>query len=69
MFGLHPNAEIGYLTLTAETLFSDILAIKGGGGSGGSAQNENGAAELIYKMLEELPENFNFLEISTKTPE
>lgn len=37
MFGMHPNAEIGYLTATCETLFDTILSIQGGsGGAGGS---------------------------------
>jgi len=40
MFGLHPNAEIGYLTTLGETLFSTILACSGGsGGSGGSKRD------------------------------
>ena len=36
MFGLHPNAEIGYLTTLGETLFSTILSCSGGSGGGGS---------------------------------
>ena len=37
MFGMHPNAEIGYLTTTCETLFDTILSVQGGsGGAGGS---------------------------------
>jgi len=27
MFGLHPNAEIGYLTTLGETLFNTILSV------------------------------------------
>ncbi len=42
MFGLHPNAEIGYLTNEGETIFSTILSVSGasssGGGSGGGAK-------------------------------
>lgn len=68
MFGLHPNAEIGYLTLTADTLFGDILTIQGGGGGGGG-QKEDGAKALMEQILEELPENFNFVEITSKTQE
>ena len=36
MFGLHPNAEIGYLTNQGETMFDTILSVQGGGGSGGA---------------------------------
>jgi len=38
MFGLHPNAEIGYLTTLGETLFSTILSCQGGSGGGGSSK-------------------------------
>jgi len=27
MFGLHPNAEIGYLTTLSETLFATIMSV------------------------------------------
>jgi hypothetical protein len=35
MFGLHPNAEIGYLTAAGEILFEQILQIQGGSSAGG----------------------------------
>lgn len=35
MFGLHSNAEIGYLTSLGETLFATILQCSGGSGGGG----------------------------------
>jgi dynein heavy chain len=37
MFGLHPNAEIGYLTSLGENLFGTILACAGGSGGGGGS--------------------------------
>jgi len=40
MFGLHPNAEIGYLTTQSETLFSTILSVSGGGGGAGGADDK-----------------------------
>jgi len=63
MFGLHPNAEIGYLTTTAETLFDNIMTIQGGGGSGVGKKLEDIVKEIIDKFLEELPEDFNMVEI------
>lgn len=39
MFGLHPNAEIGYLTTLGETLFNTILAVAGGSSSAGSGES------------------------------
>jgi dynein heavy chain len=35
MFGLHPNAEIGYLTNWTASIFNNILSLGGGGGDGG----------------------------------
>jgi len=34
-FGLHPNAEIGYLTNSSQALFNTILSISGSADSGG----------------------------------
>lgn len=56
MFGLHPNAEIGYLTTQGETLFALILSISGGGGAGaGGKKKEDTVKEFIKKFLETLP--------------
>ena len=40
MFGMHPNAEIGYLTAQCETLFDTILSIQGGSGKGGGSADD-----------------------------
>lgn len=55
MFGLHPNAEIGYLTTTGEKLFSTILTVQGGSG-GGEGGSENELADKISYYIEMLPE-------------
>ena len=72
MFGLHPNAEIGYLTTLGETLFSMILTIEGGGSSAGGRKKEDIAKEFIYKFLATLPPNFLMLDLfaraKDKTP-
>jgi dynein heavy chain, axonemal len=67
MFGLHPNAEIGYLTSSAEALFSTILALSGssssedsGGGKGGGG---GGVGATIATLLEGMPENFVMIDI------
>lgn len=70
MFGLHPNAEIGYLTNQSETLFSTILSVGGGSSSGGS--DDNKVKQLIVSFLGQLPPDFNmyeiFLKAKNKTP-
>ena len=67
MFGLHPNAEIGYLTTQGETLFEFILAVQGGGsGGGGGRKKEDIVKDFIRKFLEQLPANFSMIDIITK---
>jgi len=64
MFGLHPNAEIGYLTALGEQLFMNILTISGGAsGGGGGKKKEDIVKEFIRKFLEMLPPNFSMLDI------
>jgi dynein heavy chain len=59
-FGLHPNAEIGYLTNAANALFVTIMAIAGGsggdGGGGGSA-----VKGIMEDLTNRLPENFEMI--------
>ncbi|ACI64694.1 predicted protein, partial [Thalassiosira pseudonana CCMP1335] len=58
LFGLHPNAEIGYLTNSTEKLFFDILAM-GGGVEGTSGDNtSNAVREVMTNIQERLPEEF-----------
>jgi len=40
LFGMHTNAEIGYLTSVTNNLFSTILAMAGGGGGDGGTENK-----------------------------
>lgn len=61
MFGLHPNAEIGYLTTLGETLFNTILSVSGG--SGGGDGGESGIKAIIANLLKELPVSFNMIDI------
>lgn len=69
MFGLHPNAEIGYLTTTGETLFEYILSVQGGGSGGGGKKKEDIVKELIKKFTEQLPANFSMLDINMRAKE
>jgi dynein heavy chain len=55
MFGLHSNAEIGYLTALGETLFSTILQCSGGSGGGGGKGKDAAVKGMIDKFLESLP--------------
>jgi len=64
MFGLHPNAEIGYLTTQSETLFSTILSVSGGGSGGGGSDDK--VKQLIANFLGVLPEDFKMIDIFAK---
>lgn len=64
MFGLHPNAEINYLTSLGETLFNIILSVSGGSSAGGSG--ESAVKGIIATFLKELPPNFNMIDIQMR---
>lgn len=64
MFGLHPNAEIGYLTTMSETLFATIMSVQGGSSSGGG--DDKKVKELIITFLSTLPGDFNMFDVNSK---
>jgi dynein heavy chain len=56
-FGLHPNAEIGYLTEGTQECFNTILNI----GGGAAGEGEGGASPvraIMEDLTQRLPENF-----------
>lgn len=65
MFGLHLNAEIGYLTNQGETLFQAILSVSGGSSSGGGSADD-AVKNLITSLLEKLPSNFIMMDLMAK---
>ena len=69
MFGLHPNAEIGYLTAQGEGIFATIQTISGGGSSAGGRKKEDIIKEFIKRFLETLPNNFMMIDITARAKE
>ena len=69
MFGLHPNAEIGYLTQQGETLFSTILQCSGGSGGGGAKGKDAIVKGMIDRFLDQLPQPFIMLDLYAKAKE
>ena len=63
MFGLHPNAEIGYLTNWTSAIFETILSLGGGGGSGGAGGGVSAVKESMDYFTKTLPEAFSMLTI------
>lgn len=72
LYGLHPNAEIGFLTTTADDLFKTVFEMqpRDAGSSGGtSITREDKVKQIIDEMMEKLPEDFNMIEIMGKVEE
>uniref|UniRef100_A0A8C5WIH4 Dynein axonemal heavy chain 17 n=1 Tax=Leptobrachium leishanense TaxID=445787 RepID=A0A8C5WIH4_9ANUR len=72
LYGLHPNAEIGFLTQTSENLFRTVLEMQprdSSMGEGGGATREEKVKATLDEILEKLPEEFNILELMSKVEE
>lgn len=72
LYGLHPNAEIGFLTTTADNLFKTVFEMqpRDAGSSGGATiTREDKVKQIIDEMMEKLPEDFNMMEIMGKVEE
>ena len=54
LYGLHPNAEIGFLTQTSENLFRTVLEMQprdtSGAGAAGTSREEKVVLFKLYKM-------------------
>ncbi|KAM7371234.1 hypothetical protein PAMP_010722 [Pampus punctatissimus] len=72
LYGLHPNAEIGFLTQTSEKLFRTVLEMQprdGGVGEGGGSTREEKVRAVLEEIMEKLPEEFNMAELLGKAEE
>uniref|UniRef100_A0A668AEI7 Dynein axonemal heavy chain 17 n=1 Tax=Myripristis murdjan TaxID=586833 RepID=A0A668AEI7_9TELE len=72
LYGLHPNAEIGFLTQTSEKLFRTVLELQprdGGAGEGGGMTREEKVRAVLEEIMEKLPEEFNMAELLGKAEE
>jgi len=56
-FGLHPNAEIGYLTNSSMNLFTTIVNISGSSGGGGGGAG-SAVKEVMKQIEDKLPEEY-----------
>ncbi|XP_061866833.1 dynein axonemal heavy chain 17 isoform X5 [Colius striatus] len=69
LYGLHPNAEIGFLTVTSDRLLQTVLEMQpkesdAAGGSGVSREEK--VKSVLDDIMEKLPEPFNMAEIMAK---
>lgn len=60
MFGMHPNAEIGYLTLACTELCDTILDVQGGL-SGGGGSKDDIVMNVLMDLKNRLPPEFSML--------
>ncbi|XP_018585062.2 dynein heavy chain 11, axonemal [Scleropages formosus] len=71
-YGLHPNAEIEFLTVTSDSLFHTLLELQPRDsitGEGTSHTIEEKVKTVLDDILEKLPEEYNMSDITTKTAE
>uniref|UniRef100_A0A2I3TJ66 Dynein axonemal heavy chain 17 n=1 Tax=Pan troglodytes TaxID=9598 RepID=A0A2I3TJ66_PANTR len=72
LYGLHPNAEIGFLTVTSEKLFRTVLEMQPketDSGAGTGVSREEKVKAMLDDILEKIPETFNMAEIMAKAAE
>eukprot|EP00611_Tribonema_gayanum_P006577 TRINITY_DN1584_c0_g1_i3.p1 TRINITY_DN1584_c0_g1~~TRINITY_DN1584_c0_g1_i3.p1 ORF type:complete len:771 (+),score=253.87 TRINITY_DN1584_c0_g1_i3:390-2702(+) len=65
-FGLHPNAEIGYLTNRCESLFDAILSIGGGGSTSGGGGDSSVVKDTMADLLARLPADFEMITMNLR---
>ncbi|XP_034845512.1 dynein heavy chain 9, axonemal [Mirounga leonina] len=72
LYGLHPNAEIGFLTQTSEKLFRTVLELQprdSHAGDGAGATREEKVKALLEEILERVTDEFNMPELLAKVEE
>ncbi|NXF83974.1 DYH9 protein, partial [Sclerurus mexicanus] len=68
LYGLHPNAELGFLTQSSEKLLCTVLELQPRDSStgGGVGTREETVKPLLEEMLEKLSDEFNMAELTAK---
>uniref|UniRef100_H0Z5T6 Dynein axonemal heavy chain 17 n=1 Tax=Taeniopygia guttata TaxID=59729 RepID=H0Z5T6_TAEGU len=72
LYGLHPNAEIGFLTQRSERLLRTVLELQprhGSTGPGAVGAQEEMVQALLEEMLEKLTDEFNMAELLARVEE
>jgi len=69
LFGLHNNAEIGYLLASGDALFTIIVDLAGGAGGAGGVADEGKVGRYIKELEDKLPENFDYITLDQRATE
>jgi len=68
MYGMHPNAEIGFLTNQGISIFTTIRGISGGGGGAGGS-DISAATPVMENYMTQLPANLDMIDIRGRLKE
>lgn len=72
LYGLHPNAEIGFLTTTSERMFNILFELQpreSASSSGMGMSREETVKTIIEDIVDKLPEEFNIVELMARVDE
>ncbi|NXH86672.1 DYH17 protein, partial [Edolisoma coerulescens] len=73
LYGLHPNAEMGFLTVTSERLFRTVLELQpkesDAAGGSGTSREEQASQSVLDEILGQLPDPFNMEDMMAKAKE
>ena len=72
LYGLHPNAEIGFLTATSEKLFKTVFELQpreSGAGAGAGISREEKVKSIVDDIMDKIPEQFNMADIMQRVEE
>ncbi|XP_071372237.1 dynein axonemal heavy chain 11 isoform X2 [Centroberyx affinis] len=72
LYGLHPNAELEFLTVTSDSLLRTLLDLQpqdSSWGEGASQSTEEKVTSVLDDILEKLPEEYNMADIMSKSAE
>ena len=72
LYGLHPNAEIGFLTETSEQLFKTVFELQPrdtGGGEGQVTTREEKVKTIVDDIVDKIPDQFNMADIMARIEE
>lgn len=72
LYGMHPNAEIGFLTSVSGFMFKVILDLQprdSGSSSGVNVSREESVKLLLEEILDKIPDTFNVYDLMTRVEE
>jgi dynein heavy chain len=66
IYGLHPNAEIGFLTNKTEDLFQTILRLEIGSSESGGGSSGSILREVLMDLMKRTPPSFDLITLSER---